>query len=84
MNLTGPKGVFDMGHVLTHVLLIGIAAMLYMKWFHTPSAPAKEAPVVVAPLSPNLAPAPPLPQPSVTPQIQENPIDSLRQLYPAP
>lgn len=93
MNLTGPNGVFDMGHVLTHVLLMLILGILYYRWFHTPSPTTPLASGVPAPEALAPAFAPPtvvLPQPSPTvlehpaPAPQMNEVDTLRKLYPPP
>ena len=61
----GPQGLFDMGHRLTHVILIAIALMVFQMWER--SRIDVQAALPQPPLGPPSAP-PPLP-----PVVQQPP-----------
>jgi hypothetical protein len=74
--MIGPQGLFDMGHGLTHMLLLVIAFLLFQIWDRQSPAPqtpqAPQVPQATVPLmalqqqtqpTPAFIPPPPLPQP---------------------
>lgn len=95
MNLTGPYGLLNGGHLMTHCLLVIVLGILYYRWFHNEEenfTPVKSEPMELAapPPPPPTVPVPVLPPPAANvapapiPAVQaaENPIESLKQLYP--